>query len=151
MSREKRLFEKGRVSVYVVFLRLRELKYFDGVYFVPSILTFTLNTLSSSSKYQFTRYVQLAFLWLSIEIRVEYGKYTDSSFLASVINHREQELFEMAKGHMERMEEAGLRDLVAATANIKRTIDSFKSGFYCKATAVSTEDDDINNLINNAQ
>ena len=74
MSKEKRLFGKGRTTVYVVYPRLHELRHFDGVVFIPTIGTFSLNTLSSHSKYQFTRYTQLQFLWFSIEVRVEYGK-----------------------------------------------------------------------------
>ena len=127
MSKKKRLFKKGRTSVYVVYPRRRELKYFADVFFIPTIFTFTLNTISSRSKYLYTRYTTLAFLWFSIELRVEYGK------------------FEV----MEEMHPA----LKAALQNLGNAILACEIGKKINndASAKPTHDDGINSLINNAQ
>lgn len=127
MSKKKRLFKKGRTSVYVVYPRRRELKYFADVFFIPTIFTFTLNTISSRSKYLYTRYTTLAFLWFSIELRVEYGK------------------FEV----MEEMHPT----LKAALQNLGNAILACGIGKKINndASAKPTHDDDINSLINNAQ
>lgn len=129
MSKEKRLFKKGRTSVYVVYPRRRELKYFDDVFFIPTIFIFTLNTISSRSKYQYTRYTTLAFLWFSIELRVEYGK---------VEVMEEMEMYPTLKAALQNLGNAIL------ACGIGKKINN-------DASAKPTHDDDINSLINNAQ
>ena len=66
---------RRKIEIEREFPNIKEWRFFEIFYFLPTIITWSTNTYCSKSEnYLYTRYVEFWFLWFMIGISWEYGK-----------------------------------------------------------------------------
>lgn len=65
---------KRKIRIRTEFQHVRYWRFFESFYLIPTLATFTLNTFQYGvSKYYYTRYVCLYWLWFNVSLSWEYG------------------------------------------------------------------------------
>lgn len=62
------------IKVNISVQPVKNWRYFDDFYVLPTIYLATINTYSAFSKYQFTRFIDVLWLWFGLSIQWEYKR-----------------------------------------------------------------------------